>query len=188
MPEITGSLDQFSTATDCNDKGGIRVLYWTEYNNIDWAAMAADALQFDQTTRKVLAYTMVSSATFNKIEFERKTAFYDFTYTSDADVVSLLMTLAFKGKDNDRKNSLDHAIRTCAIVCHIYDENGKQRVIGVDWNGVTFNLPVEYLEVKRILDSSGQKGSSKSRDEMDLGGEQDFLPLFAEVVETAIPV
>ena len=188
MPEITGALNQISTATDCNDKGGIRVLYWTEYKNIDWVAMAADPLKFDTTNRIVLDYTMVASAVFNKVEFERKTAFYDFTYTSDADVVTTLLTLAFKGKDNARKNALDEAVRSCAIVCHIYDENGKQRVVGVDWNGVIFSLPVEYTEVKRIVDSSGQKGSSKARDEMDLGGEQDYLPLFATVTETAIPV
>ena len=187
MPEITGALDQISTATDCVDKGGIRVLYWTEYSNVDWATMVGDATKFDATNNLILDYVMLNSSTFNKIEFERKQAFYDFTYTEDADVVALLVSLMFKGKNNARKNSLDKAIRSCSIIAHIYDENGKQRVIGVDYNGVEFSRIPEYLSVGRVLDSSGQRGSSRARDEMDLTGEADFLPLFATVTETDIP-
>lgn len=188
MPEITGALDAIITSTACDDKGGIRVLYWTEYDNIDWDTMLGDVAEFTPATGLILGYSMVGGAVFNKVEFERKEAFYDFTYTSDADVVALLMTLAFKGKNNDRKNSLDKAIRSCAIVCHVYGENGIQRVIGVDYNGVAFSKIPSYLEIGRVLDSSGQRGTSKARDEMDIIGEADFLPMYATVDEANIPV
>lgn len=185
---ITGELDDITTATDCSDKAGIRVLYWAEYSDIDWVTMAGDPADFDTTTRTILDYAMIGGAVFNKVEFERKQAFYDFTYTEDGDEVALLISMLFKGKDNARKNSLDEAVRACNIVAHVFDENGKERVVGVDWDGVTFKPIIDYLSVGRILDSSGQRGSSKARDEMDLTGAADFLPLFSTVGESSIPV
>ena len=185
---IVGSLDAISTATDCSDNPGIRSLFWTEYDNIDWAAMAVDVADFDTANRLILDYTMVGGAVFERVDFERKTAYYTNTRTADTDVVSLLIAMTFKGKDNARKNSLDHAARSCNIVAHIFDENGKERVFGVDWDGVSFKRIVDFMTPGRILDDSGTRGSSKARDELDLTGEADFLPLFATVGEANIPV
>lgn len=188
MPDITCSLDAITTSTDCKLRGGIRALYWTQYSNVDWATMVADPLQFDPTNQEVLDYTMVAAAVFTKVEFDRKNAFYDVTFTEDADVYAQLITMFFDGKDRARRNSLQAATLCCDIVAHVYDNNGTQRVFGVDYNGTSFDKQLTSLKVGRHLDSSGQLGQSKARDELDLSGEAFFAPLFADVDEASIPV
>lgn len=188
MAAITCALDTITNPASCNDRGGIRAIYWTEYDNIDWDTMAVTALQFDTANQEILDYAMVGGAVFNKVEFERKNAFYDFTYTRDQDFYELLITLMFKGKDRDRRNSLQSAIACCNIVVHIFGNAGEQRVVGVDWNGESFSTIVEQLAVTRHLDSGGQLGTSRGRDELDLGGQSFFAPLWASVAEADIPL
>lgn len=188
MAEITCALDQITNPSVCNDRGGIRALYWFEVEDVDWAAMAADPLQFDTTNQEILGYTMVGGATMNKVTFERKEAFYEFTYTRDTDVYELLLTLLFKAKDIARRNSLQKAIACCNIGVHIYGNSGEQRVIAQDWNGNQFDNILEQLSVTRHLDASGQLGQSKARDELDLGGQSFYAPLFANVDEAALPL
>lgn len=188
MAQITCALDAISNPSSCNDRGGIRAIYWTEYDNIDWDAMAGEIADFDPTNQEILDYVMVGGAVFNQIEFERKNAFYDFTFTRDQDFYELLITLMFKGKDRDRRNSLQSAIACCNIVLHIYGNAGEQRVVGVDWNGDSFSNIVEQLAVTRHLDSGGQLGTSRGRDELDLGGQSFFAPLWASVAESALPL
>lgn len=124
----------------------------------------------------------------NKVEFERKEAFYDFDFTEEADVYTLLLTFLFKGKDNDRKNSLQKAIACCRMGAVIFSNDGSQRVIGRDYNGLVFDNLLEEMTVKRHKDAGGQLGTSKSRDELDLGGESFFAPLFATLDESALPL
>lgn len=188
MAEITCQLDAITNPAVCNDRGGIRALYWFEADKVDWATMAADPLQFDTTNQQILGYTMLGGAVMTKLTFERKEAFYDFTYTRDADVYELLITLMFKSKDIDRRNSLQSAIACCNVGLHIYDNSGVQRVVGQDWNGDSFNDILEELAIARHLDSSGQLGTSRARDEMDLGGQSFFAPLFADVLEADLPL
>lgn len=188
MPEITCSLEQILNPAVCNDRGGIRAAYWFERDKVDWDTMLGDPLQFDTTNQLILGYTMIGGAIMNKLTFERKNAFYDFTYTGDADVYEILVTMFFKAKDNDRKNKLQQAIACCDIGIHIYGNDGTQRVIGIDYNGVTMEQILEPLSVTRHLDSGGQLGTSRARDELDLGGESFFAPLFADVDEASLPL
>lgn len=188
MAVITCALDAITDPSSCNDRGGIKSLYWTEYENVDWDTMLTDDTKFDTDNQEILDYTMVSSAVFSKVEFERKAAFYDFTYTRDQDFYQLLVTLQFKGKDRARRNSLQSAINCCAIVLHVYGNAGEQRVIGVDYNGEVFDPILEKLAVTRHLDSGGQLGTSRGRDELDLGGESFYAPLWASVDEADIPL
>lgn len=188
MATISCALDAISTPAGCNRRGSIKVLYWTEYANVDWDAMAGNALMFNPTTQTILDYTMVGAGVFKKVEFEPKGSFYDNTYTKDAGVYSLLLTMLFSGKDVTRRNSLMEAVQCCSIVVHAYGYDGKQRVFGVDWDGEAFQVLPTPLTVTRHLDSSGQLGSSESRDEVDLGGESFYAPLFATVAEADIPL
>lgn len=188
MAAITCALDAISNPSTCVKRGGIRALYWTEYENIDWASMAGEETDFDTTNQQILDYVMVSSAVFNKVEFEAKEAFYEFTYTEEQDFYENLVTLMFRGKDRDRRNSLQSAIACCNIVMHIYGYGGEQRVVGVDWNGDAFAPILETMSVTRHLDASGQLGTSRARDEMDLGGQSFYAPLFANVAESALPL
>lgn len=189
MPEITCDLQDILNPTGCADRGGISKIYWTELANIDFATMAGDATKFDVTNQTILGYTMNGSGVFNKLEFnDPKAAFYDFTFTKDADVYELLISLAFKGKQVDRRNKLQAALQCCDIFLHIYGQNGTQRAVGIDWNGVSFNNIVDSLSITRHLDRGGQLGSTKAGDELDFGGQGFFAPLFATVAEASIPL
>lgn len=187
MALISCALDQINEVASC-DRGGIRAIYWTNVANIDFDTMKADALQWDSANQEILGYTMLSSAVFNKVEFDRKTAFYEFNYSEDSDVYALLLTLGFKGKDKARRNSLQSAIKCCGIIAHIYSNDGTQRVVGIDFDGDDFNTIAERLKVGRHSDVGGQVGSSKANDEIDLVGESFFAPLFANVQEANIPL
>lgn len=188
MALITCALDAIEKQANCNRRGGIRALYWTQYQNIDWETTIADPLQFDPDTHEVLEYTMVGGSTWNKIEFEKKESFYEFTYSAEDDFYTLLLTLGFAGKSVARRLALQKAIQCCEIVAHVFGYAGEQRVIGVDYNGVTAESIVELLKVTRHLDRGGQLGTSRAGDELDLGGEGFFDPIFAQVVEADIPL
>lgn len=188
MPDIVCSLDAIATSDDCKLRGGIRTLYWCQYTDIDWSTMAGDPLQFDPTNQEVLGYTMLGGATFTKVEFDRKNAFYDVTFTEDSDVYAQLITMFFDGKNRDRRNSLQSATLCCNIVAHVFDNTGSERIFGVDWNGTGFDKQLTSLKVGRHLDSSGQLGQSIARDELDLAGESFYPPLFGAVTESSIPV
>ena len=188
MPLITCALDSIVNPTTCNERAGIKSLYWTTYESIDWTTMAATPAQFDQTNQTILDYAMVGGGVFTKVEFERKGAFYDFTYTQDQGFYENLISLLFRGKDITRRNSLQSAIACCNVVLHIYGNGGEQRVVGVDWDGVVFDNILEKMAVTRHLDSGGQLGTSKGRDELDIGGQSFFAPIWATVDETTIPL
>ena len=188
MPEITCALNNILNPAVCNDRGGIRVAYWFDVDTVDWVTMAGDPLQFDTSSQEILGYTMLGGAVMYKLTFEPKEAFYEFTYTDETDIYTLLVTMLFKSKDIARRNALQEAIACCNIGLHIYSYSGHQRVIGQDWNGVVMSNVPSQLRVSRHLDHSGQLGSSKARDELDLGGEGFFAPLFANIDETSLPL
>ncbi len=148
------ALDQLSTNTQCGNRGGIRIGYWTKYENIDWDAMATDPLKFDPVTKQILGYTMVGGATWNKVSFNKKSGFYNFDYTSETQVFTQLVQMFFFGKTNERKNALDAAIACCSVVAHLFGTDGQQRVPGVEWNGTGFEEQTEPLVITRISDTS----------------------------------
>lgn len=181
-------LNDIAYDTSCSIKGGLKTVYWARYSEIDWVAMAASATNFDTTNQKILSYIMLGGAKFKKLTFDRKLSFYNFTFTSDADLYALLVTIIFEGKSSSNRNAFTKAIGCCDIVLHIFDNNCLERVAGVEWNGTSFEPQIKKLQIVRHLDASGQFGTDKGRDELDLGGESLTAPLFADVTEPNIPV
>lgn len=188
MAEITCALNAIVNQSGCNDRGGLRAFYWFEVEDVDWETMLADPLQFDEATQTILGFTMVGAATMSKVTFKREEAFYDFTYTEDTDLYEQLITLMFEGKSNPRRIALQQAIACCNIGAILYANDGSQRVIGKDYNGVVFDDVLKRLRVARHLDSSGQLSNSRSRDELDLAGKSFYAPLFANVDEADLPL
>lgn len=184
----TCELDDISEDDDCNNRGGLKTVYWTKYDNINWATMATDPLKFNPTTQTILGFTMVASAVFTKLTFGRKQAFYNFTYTKDTDVYTQIITMIFNGKSVANRNALAKAVGCCKVIAAIYDNNCLSRVVGVEWNGDSFEPQITPLAITRHLDASGQFGTDKARDEIDLGGESLITPLYSTVLESAIPV
>ena len=185
---ITCQVQDITSGTDCNIRGGLKTVYWALYDDIDWATMAGDPLQFDTTDQKILGYTMIGGATFSKLTFERKQGQYEFNFTEDADVYEQAITLIFEGKGFATRNAFASAVNCCKLVAHIFDNNCQERIVGVEWDGVTFEPQIKTLRITGHLDASGETGSSKARDELILGGESVSPPLYGEVTEVNIPV
>lgn len=181
-------IDDITSSDDCNLRGGLKTAYWGQYSDVDWEAMAADPTAFDPDTQCVQSYIMNAGATFKKLTFDRKQGFYDFTYTSDTDLYEQVITMIFEGKSKENRNAFCKAVGCCKIILHLFDNNCQERIVGVEWDGVSFEPQVTSLRIGRHLDSSGQFGSTKARDEIDFTGESICTPLFAEVGQAAIPV
>lgn len=184
----TCELSDISYDTACNIKGGLKAAYWAKISDVDWAAIAANPLLFDTTTQKLLGYTMLGGAVFHKLTFDRKQGFYNFTYTSDTDVYAQLITMIFEGKSITNRNNLVKAVSCCNLLIHLIDNNCQERIVGIEWNGTSFEPQISKLKITRHLDASGQFGTDKARDELDLGGESLTAPLYANVGETNIPI
>ena len=183
----TCELSDISSSTDCNVRGGIREIYWARVGDLNLTAMNAVA-NFDAATQTILGYVMNNTAVFKKLSFNKKSSFYDFTYSSDEDVYTQLVTIILEGKSVDTRNALCKAIACCDLVLHIIDNNCNARVVGIEWDGSTLSAQTDPAKIGRHLDSSGQLGDSKARDEVDFIGESFCPPLFATVEVSAIPV
>jgi len=188
MPAISCALEGISKVAGCNRRGGIRALYWTEYQNIDWDTMVADPLQFDPANHEILEYTMIGGATWAKVEFEKKESFYEFTYSDENDYYELLVTIGMTGKSSARRLALQKAIQCCEIVAHIFGYSGEQRVIGLDYNGEVIESIVDLAHIGRHADRGGQLGTSRAGDDFDIVGEAFYAPLFAQAVEGDLPL
>lgn len=175
----TCELNDLTSSDDCNTRGGIRLAFWAKYSDIDWEAMAAAPLIFNPTTQLILDYTMVGGAVFKKLEFERKAANYNFTYTSDTDLYTQVIATIFEGKDSANRNAIVEAIGCCKLILHIVDNNCQERVVGVEWDGTSFSPQITPLRITRHLDTSGVLGTDKGRDEIDFGGESLIAPLYS---------
>lgn len=159
----TCALDVVSSNSECGNKSGIRVAYWAKRTDVDWDSMATDNTKFDTTTKEILGYIMNTGGAFKKVSPNKKTSFYDFTYTNDTEIWLQNIKMDFLGKDNDRKNKFDNSTACCDMVVHVYGTDGTQRVVGIQWNGTDFEEQTEPFKVTQILDTSGQRGSSKAR-------------------------
>jgi elongation factor P hydroxylase len=69
MALISCALDTISNPTNCEDRGGIKTLYWTAYENVDWDAMIADPTKFDPATHEVLEWEMSRRRRFQQSDF-----------------------------------------------------------------------------------------------------------------------
>lgn len=182
------SLGALSEPDECNARGGLSSAYWAKASDIDWTAMAASATNFNPTTQTILDYIMVGSAVFKPIQFNRKGGTYNFTWTQETQSYEQLIPFIFEGKTNTNRLAIQNAVSCCKIILHLFDNNGLERVIGIEWNGYKFVSQVVNLRVVRHLDASGNLSGEKGREELDLGGESTFPPLYATVGETNIPV
>lgn len=177
------TLAAIERSSACKNKGGIKVAYWTQYGEIDWAAMAADPLQFDPTTQTILQYTMVGAGVFYKLTFERKESFYTAEYTDDNGFYECTITAVVEGGGVGLRNAFAGAIGCCEIVVHVIDNNCDGWVFGAEWDGVTFNVSLRSFRFGRHLQASGQLGTDKARNEYDLIGEQETPPLYSDITQ-----
>ncbi|MEL6141242.1 MAG: hypothetical protein AAFU67_06460 [Bacteroidota bacterium] len=188
MPVITCALDGILNDNTCNKSKGVKAVYWVERTSINWDGMLADSNCFDQVNQQILAYKMLGGATFSQIEFQRRTAQFDATYTSDTGAYDILLQMIIEGKSCARRNALNAAIKCCDIYLHVYLNNGDERVIGIEWDGEAFDAPLTLLAITRHLDSYGVFDGDDPRDELDIGGSQFTTPLCASVSRTALPL
>lgn len=181
-------LGGITTNDDCGNKGGLADAYWTKYDSVNWASMAGNPLNFNPTTLLILDYVMNGTEVFTQLEFKVEDSTYDFTFTEEADAYDQLIKFVFEGKSNAQTTAFRKAVGCCKMIIHLIDVNGLERVVGVEWNGTAFIKQLKTLRMVRHLDTSGQLGQSRARDEMDLGGKSVRPPLYATVGASNIPV
>lgn len=184
MPIIDCELADLTTGSGCANKGGIKVAYWTLYSYVDWAATLADATPlFDQTTQTISGFTMVATNVWNKISFKRKGSFYTQSYTEDNQFYDTQITNIFEGKGATLRNALTSAINCCNIVYYLIDNNGNERLFGVDWDGVAFNPLVEPMKIRQHDDNSGDFGGDSPSDVVIFGGESETPALYGDITQ-----
>lgn len=178
---INEDHNDLNTNESCARGKGIKKAYYAKRSDIDWEAMAADAAQFDQDTCTISGFTMLGGATFNTLNFAKKSGYYDFTYTSDNGFYELLIKMIFEGKSAVNAKEICKLIQDCNYVMVIIDNNCEGRVVGQEFTDGIFDSPLSELEIGTHLDSSGQFGGDKPRDEIDWIGETTCAPLFHDI-------
>ena len=168
----------------CIKQAGLKALFWALVSDIDLEATKANI----NADYELSAWVMEGAAVFNRIYFEREQAFYSATYTEDTDTYETLIQLMFEGKNAARTVALRNALGCCNIVIHTFDNSCVERVFGLEFDGTDLFSGLKPMRIGRHLDQSGQKGSSKSSDEIDIIGKQDMAPLFGTVTIAAMPV
>ena len=181
-----GILKACSTTCETNDittnngciRGGMAICYYCKYDEVDWTATKSS---YVAATNILSAFTMVGAAVFKKLKFQKKSGTYNFEYTSDTDTYDLLISMVFEGKTAATGKAFCSLIACCQLVIVIIDNNCEGRVTGVEWNGTDFVEPIVDMKVTRHLDTSGEFGTDKPRDEVDFGGESLCPPIFHDI-------
>jgi hypothetical protein len=173
----TSEITDISTNNGCL-RGGMSVVYYAKYDEIDWTATLAT---YDEPTNILSAFTMVATKTFKTLSFAKKSGKYNFTYTKDSGVYENLITMIFEGKAAITGRSFCGLVATCGLVLVIIDNNCQGRVTGVEFNGTTFEEPIVGMAVDRHDDASGEFGTDKPRDEVDFKGESLCPPIFHDM-------
>lgn len=188
-------VEDIGDNTTCKTKGGIRTIYYEKYDFFDWAAVEADvalgnANYFDATNQCWTAVPplVTGGSLMAKMTFDRKSSFYEFTFTEDADVYEQVIDINFEGKSKANRNAFAKLVNCCDLIALIYDNNCQARIVGVEWNGSTFERQVKTLRIGTHADRSGQFGQSKAGDQIILVGESSIAPMVWEVAESLLPV
>lgn len=165
----------------CLIRGGFRVAYWALYGDIDWSSVT-------HTNGSITAWAMVTDKLFYKVEFNKKDATHFAEYTEDTQVYTEQIQMIFDSLVN--KDAIQSALNTGCIVFHLFDNNCKEYVYGVQYNPNTdaFERTEKTLRVGRHRIDGGQLGSSIARNELDLVGESSFGPIEAAVGEENVPI
>ena len=177
------ALNDLIGSDDCANHGGIKVLYWAKASEIDWVTTAATPAQWDAPTQIISGFTMIGGAVWYKITPERKGSFYTQSFTADADTYAVAINVLFKGKGSALRNALCAAISCCKLVFYVIDNNGLERLFGMDWDGTVFEIGTEPLKITQHDDNSGDKGGDQPSDLVIFGGETDCSAIYGDITQ-----
>lgn len=163
-------IKSISTSTDCNQRAGIKRLYLGLYNSFNWVAIAAALDAESALNTWDPSWYDSGLSTLTEWSFERQGAFYRQSFTDDTDQYEQLVTIILNGKNSARVDALRKAVLCCQMAGFVFYNSGPGRLIGVDYDGDIFDLPIEALHISRHDDDSGTIGDTLARDEVDLGG------------------
>jgi pyruvate/2-oxoglutarate dehydrogenase complex dihydrolipoamide acyltransferase (E2) component len=144
--------------------------------------MLADPGAFDPENGIILRYIFKTGATgFVEIEFDRESATWDATRTSDNAFYEVVETVILEGKSAARTKKIRNMIENCDLVCHTIMADRTERVTGVEYDGEVFGRPFQRNRIIRHQDNAGQAAGDNARDELDFGGRVQYAPLYANV-------
>ncbi len=174
------------TAEICDpSRAGISVLYVARCSDVD-----PDGLTFD-ADRKISAITMVGSATFARIEFEKNTAFFNQALTKIKSATNVAQTISFveAGLSNEVRNALEDLNCNCCLFIIVKDNSGVLHAAGVSYNPTNDTWSFEDM---RTGEGSGNTGADPTADSAEfiqtIVANVRFYANQLSLAESSIPV
>lgn len=143
-------------ANSCDpSRAGISVLYVARCTDVD-------DLTFDED-RMISAITMVGSATFKRIEFEKNTAFFNQNKTRNKSSVNVAQTISFieAGLSNEVRNALEDLNCNCCLFVLVKDNSGIIHAAGISYNSTNDTWAFEDM---RTGEGSANTGADPTAD------------------------
>ena len=166
----------------CNKKKGYSRFYWTKFGNIDWEATVNDPTLFDPENCCISGYVMTGEELWYCVVPQKKTATYSSVWTEDTGYYTNIINAIFEGQDINLRKAICDALECCNIVVHMFTNDVcGELVFGVDWNGTEIELGGKSLRIIEHGVYGGVQGGDESRNELNIGGETECAPLFANV-------
>lgn len=182
MAFITTQLEGFGFDEKCDPLKGPRTKFVAKRSDIDFAAMLADPTAFDKENGVILRYILKPGVVgFVEVEFDRESATWDATRTSDNGFYEILETIVLEGQSVERTRKIRNMVANCDLVVHSIMASKIERVTGVEFDGEVFDRPFRKNRVVRHQDNAGTAGGDNARDELDFGGRMQYAPLYASV-------
>lgn len=171
------------TANICDpSRAGIAVLYAARCTDID-------ELTFDED-RRISAISMVGSATFKRIEFEKNTAFFNQAKTKIKSATNVAQTISFveAGLSNDVRNALEDLNCNCCLFTIVKDNSGILHAAGVSYNSGNDTYTLEDM---RTGEGSANTGADPTADSAEfietLVANVNFYAPQLSLAESSIP-
>lgn len=163
----------------CAAKGGVRRGYWAKFSDIDWAAMRASALHWDNATKTIKGFIFLGAAEFTPVPHDLKTGEANADFSRADGFYKNSIKVNFMGQSPANRKVFEDAIGCCNLVYVTVSNACAIRVWGVDDDGSQFSQLLTPLTVDKNSDKSGTLGGSNTaRNEIELMGESLVSPMF----------
>lgn len=183
MPCVVNTTFKNITTSKGCDKGGVRYVYPFKVTDLDLDAMTLAYVAADRTVPTLIFNTGFVEPSI--LVPAPRTAQGNATYTNTASEYDVLFQLVFEGTSKTNSVAITELIGCCDLGWVAYDSNCNMRIYGIEWDGAELVASSSRFEVVRHLEATGVKGGDGSRDELDLGGQQDGSALYLDLTNAA---
>jgi hypothetical protein len=142
-----GALAAILRPTTCNLSGGISQLYIARVSDLDLTAMSLPA-NFNPTTRTLLNFVMLASATFKTVQTDANTSTVNTTFENGLFTIDVISY--FEGHSCANDLIIENIINSCNFVIVVETNNcGDHYILGLEWTGTALRAPRKGFKVPR---------------------------------------